>query len=156
MTTPYTPNPDTAALTIDNVTGADTPSSSLFGTAYEQCADLAACALVDQQVYVNLPGTSTWTKPAHAALVRVIAVGHGGAGGRGSSGDFVGSEGGCGGGGGGSGQVVIADFVAADVPATLTVDVASSDVTVTGTNFSIFAARGGTGSDANGAREKSY
>ena len=147
MTTPYTADPSTASLTINNVTGADIPGSVLFGGLYENCADLAACALVEQHVYTG--GVATWNKPAKAAWIEILCVGRGGAGGNGSSGNYGGGfNGGSGGGGGSSGEVVRQVFRATDVPASLSVDVASADTSASNGSFVVFASRGAAGSDA--------
>lgn len=64
----------------------------------------------------------TWTKPADCKQVRVLVIGGGGGG---ASGSYGTSSSQCGGGGGSGGQFIARDFVASDLPATVSVTIGS-------------------------------
>jgi hypothetical protein len=113
---------------------------------------------IDLQTF-STPGAATWTKPAGATSVEIIAVGAGGAGGAGIASTAAG------GGGGGGGGYVRATFRASEIGATLALSVgakgvggstksAATDSTVTdngtgGTGNVIVTAKAGTiGADA--------
>ncbi len=79
-------------------------------------SNLVTSSVVKTQIdqYVS-NGSYTWTKPASAIGVRIVAIGAGGAGGAG----FATTD--AGGGGGGGGACVVRDYVASQLGATLAV-----------------------------------
>jgi hypothetical protein len=83
----------------------------------------ASSAATDIQVFggPSSSGTFTWTKPANAKLVRVYCISGGGGGGSGAR--QATTSGRSGGSAGSGGQIVIAEFVAAALSATVTVTV---------------------------------
>lgn len=112
-----------------------TVTAAQFNTAIEALADRTAALVPAKDFYV---AGNTWTKPANALYVAIVAVGNGGTGGGGKN------TGGAGG-GASSGEIAYWFGTADQLPSTLTIAHSGGQTTVTGTDFYLNAVDGVSG-----------
>ena len=118
----YTASGTTLTRTVSESSNADA-ALNLTGSAVVYVSPSADdIGNVEVQDFTTV-GTSTWTKPVWAKWVKVIVVGGGGGGGSGRRGATTTAR--CGGAGAGGAAIAVTEFLAADLPATVSLFVAS-------------------------------
>lgn len=105
-----------AATTVTETSTVDV--SSTFAMLPADAINVARAPHVDVQTFVTAGITDTWTKPAGAKIVEMVAIGGGASGSAGRNAATA-----AGGGGGGGGSWATNTYLASDLPATLTVEV---------------------------------